>query len=63
MCFFAVALDLSPIQLAIIIFAGVSFVLAFLISSAKGDYQGLIDSTLESDRVNRNKTRNISKGS
>ena len=58
---FAVALNLSPVQTFIIIFAGVSFVLAFAVSSAKGDYQGLIDSTLKSDQISREKARDASK--
>ncbi len=56
---FSVALDLGPIELGIIFFAGLSFLILFGYSSAKGGYQDLIKTTLDNDEAIRN--NNLSK--
>ena len=46
------------------IIAGLSFVIMFGIASAAGDFQGLIDTTLENDSIAREsrKKKNSNKG-
>tara|TARA_B100000700_G_C14589234_1_gene643776 strand:+ start:245 stop:421 length:177 start_codon:yes stop_codon:yes gene_type:complete len=51
--YFAVSLGLSPIEIAAIVISGVGFIIMFGIASAKGDFQGLIKTTLENDATNR----------
>ena len=51
--YFATDLNLSPLSLGVIVFSAISFVVMFGISSAKGDYNDLIKTTLENDKKNR----------
>lgn len=51
--FFAIALGLGNLQIAVILISGVSFLLMFGIASAKGDFQGLVKTTLENDEYQR----------
>tara|TARA_Y100001968_G_C18968040_1_gene530932 strand:- start:286 stop:462 length:177 start_codon:yes stop_codon:yes gene_type:complete len=51
---FAVSLGLSPIEIAAISISTIGFIAMFGIASAKGDFQGLIKTTLENDATNRN---------
>tara|TARA_B100000700_G_C15047548_1_gene858667 strand:+ start:2585 stop:2767 length:183 start_codon:yes stop_codon:yes gene_type:complete len=55
---FAIALDLSPLSLTVIVISGLGFIIMFGISSAKGDFQGLAKTTLENDKAKRDKFRN-----
>ena len=52
---FAVALDLSPIEIITISISVIAFLIMFGLSSVKGDYQGLISSTLAQDEKQRQK--------
>ena len=58
--FFAVPLNMGTGTWIVTIFAGLSFVLMFGIASAFGDFQGLINTTLENDSNTRErrKTKN-----
>ena len=51
----AVALILSPLEIAVIAIAGLGFLVMFGLSSAKGGYQDLIDTTLENDKKRRSR--------
>ena len=51
--FFAIALGLDGVQIAVILISGISFLLMFGIASAKGDFQGLVKTTLENDESQR----------
>ncbi|HJN32651.1 MAG TPA: hypothetical protein QF700_00875 [Prochlorococcus sp.] len=42
---FAMALDLSPLTIGVIVFVGVLFITMFAISSIFGDFQGIFDWT------------------
>ncbi len=42
---FAMALDLSPLTIGVIVFVGVLFIAMFAISSIFGDFQGIFDWT------------------
>ena len=57
---FSVALGLDPIEIGVILFAGIGFLLMFGYSSAKGGYQNLIKTTLDNDEAKRKK--NLTKG-
>ncbi len=50
---FSVALGLGPVEIGVIVVAGLGFLLMFGYSSAKGGYQDLIKTTLENDEVKR----------
>ena len=50
---FAIPLNLGTGTWAITIIAGLGFVVMFGISSAGGDYQGLINTTLKNDELAR----------
>ena len=52
---FATDLNLSPLSIAAIIFSGLGFIIMFGISSAKGGYRDLINTTLENDARQRQK--------
>ncbi|KGG12166.1 hypothetical protein EV05_1371 [Prochlorococcus sp. MIT 0601] len=54
---FSVALGLNPLEIAVIIIAGLGFLLMFGISSAKGGYQDLIKTTLDNDERKRQKRK------
>ena len=58
---FAVALELSPAAWVATIVSVVGFLVMFGISSAKGDFQGLIKTTLANDQAMR-KNRSSRKG-
>ena len=55
---FAIPLNMSTGTWVITIIAGLGFMIMFGLSSAGGDYQGLIDTTLENDALAREKRRN-----
>tara|TARA_Y100001968_G_scaffold51320_1_gene42201 strand:+ start:244 stop:432 length:189 start_codon:yes stop_codon:yes gene_type:complete len=52
---FAIPLNMGTGPLIVTIIAGVSFVVMFGLASAGGDYQGLINTTLENDALARKK--------
>ena len=52
---FAIPLNMGTGTWVITIIAGLGFVIMFGIASAGGDYQGLINTTLENDAVAREK--------
>ena len=52
---FAVDLGLNPIEQVLIVFCIIAFFVMFGIASSKGDYQGLIKTTLANDQRNRDK--------
>ena len=56
--FFAIPLNLSIGTWLITIIAGLGFVVMFALSSAGGDYKGLINTTLENDALAREKRKN-----
>ncbi|KGG14918.1 MULTISPECIES: hypothetical protein [unclassified Prochlorococcus] len=58
--FFSVALSLNPVEIGVILIAGLGFLLMFGYSSAKGGYQDLIKTTLDNDEARRKK--NLPKG-
>ncbi len=53
--FFSVALGLGAIEKSMIILTGLGFLIMFGYSSAKGNYQDLIKSTLNNDEIRRKK--------
>ena len=55
---FAIPLNMSTGTWVITIIASLGFVVMFGLSSAGGDYQGLINTTLENDAVAREKRKN-----
>ena len=54
---FAIPLNMGIGTWAITIIASLSFVVMFVLSSAGGDYQGLINTTLENDALAREKRK------
>ena len=56
---FSVALGLGPVEIGLILFAGLGFLVMFGYSSAKGGYQDLIKTTLDNDEAIR---KNLKKG-
>ncbi|WP_269607926.1 hypothetical protein [Prochlorococcus marinus] len=48
---------MNPLEIAVIIIAGLGFLLMFGISSAKGGYQDLIKTTLDNDERKRQKRK------
>ena len=54
---FAIPLNMGTSTWVVTIIAGLSFVVMFGLSSAGGDYQGLIDTTLKNDAVAREKRK------
>ena len=50
---FAIPLNLGVGNWTVIAIASIGFLLMFVISSAKGDFQGLINTTLENDAKSR----------
>ncbi len=48
-----VALNLSTLEILIIFIAAFSFIALFAISSAKGGYKDLIETTLKNDQTRR----------
>ncbi len=59
---FAVDLNLGTGEILAIAISVVGFIVMFGLSSAKGDYQGLINTTLKQDELKR-KEREVSKKS
>ena len=57
--FFSIALGLGPIEIGVILFTGLGFLVMFGYSSATGGYKELIETTLENDQTIRKK--NLSK--
>ena len=55
---FAIPLNMSTGTWVITIIAGLGFIIMFGLSSAGGDYQGLISTTLENDALAREKRKN-----
>ena len=55
---FAIPLNMGTGTWLVTIIAGLGFVLMFGLSSAAGDYQGLINTTLENDSLAREKRKN-----
>ena len=55
---FAIPLNMSTGTWVITIIAGLGFIVMFGLSSAGGDYQGLINTTLENDALAREKRKN-----
>ena len=58
---FAIPLNMGTGTSIITIIAGLGFVVMFGISSAAGDFQGLINTTLENDSISRERGRNKKK--
>ncbi len=54
---FAIPLNMSTSTWIVTIIAGVGFVVMFGLSSTGGDYQGLINTTLENDARAREKRK------
>ncbi len=52
----SVALGLNPIEIGLILFSGLGFLVMFGYSSAKGGYQDLIKTTLDNDEAKRTKS-------
>ena len=55
---FAIPLNMGTGTWVVTIIAGLGFVVMFGLSSAGGDYQGLINTTLENDALAREKRKN-----
>ena len=55
---FAIPLNMGTGTWLVTITAGLGFVIMFGLSSAGGDYQGLINTTLENDSIARKKSKN-----
>ncbi len=53
--FFAVSLGLGAIEIAVILFTGLGFLILFGYSSVTGGYQDLIKTTLDNDEARRKK--------
>ena len=54
---FAIPLNMSTGTWTVTIIAGLSFVVMFGLASAGGDYQGLINTTLQNDALSREKRK------
>ena len=52
---FSVTLKLSPVEIGLIFFSGLGFIIMFIYSSVTGGYQDLIKTTLENDEAIRQK--------
>ena len=55
---FAIPLNMGTGTWVVTIISGLSFVVMFALASAGGDYQGLINTTLENDALAREKRKN-----
>ena len=55
---FSVALNMGKVTWGVTIFSGLAFIGMFALASAKGDYQGLINTTLENDALARERRKN-----
>ena len=56
---FGLALNLSPWTWAATIISSLGFLIMFGIASSKGDYQGLVKTTLDNDKISRAKRNEI----
>tara|TARA_B100000700_G_C14998741_1_gene835265 strand:- start:1482 stop:1673 length:192 start_codon:yes stop_codon:yes gene_type:complete len=54
---FAIPLNMGIGTWVVTIIAGLGFVVMFALSSAGGDYKGLINTTLENDAIARDKRK------
>ncbi len=54
---FAIPLNMGTGTWVVTIIAGISFIVMFGLASAGGDYQGLINTTLENDALAREKRK------
>ena len=54
---FAIPLNMGTGTWIVTIFAGLGFLVMFGLASAGGDYQGLINTTLENDALSREKKK------
>ena len=54
---FAIPLNMGIGTWLVTIIAGISFIVMFGLASAGGDYQGLINTTLENDALAREKSK------
>ena len=54
---FAIPLNMATGTWVVTIIAGLGFILMFGVASAGGDYQGLINTTLENDALARRKKK------
>jgi len=54
---FAIPLNMGTGNWIVAIIAGLGFVVMFGLASAGGDYQGLINATLENDTLSREKRK------
>ncbi len=55
---FAIPLNMGTGTWAVTIIASLGFLVMFGLASAGGDYQGLINTTLENDALSREKRKN-----
>ena len=55
--FFAIPLNMATGTWVVTIIAGLGFVVMFGLASVSGDYQGLINTTLENDALAREKRK------
>ncbi len=55
MILFAVAGMITPLELVVAIFAGLTFLITFIIASAGGGFQDLVKTTLDNDAAARKK--------
>tara|TARA_B100000029_G_scaffold229276_1_gene226826 strand:+ start:302 stop:481 length:180 start_codon:yes stop_codon:yes gene_type:complete len=53
MILFAVAGMITPLELVVAIFAGLTFLITFIIASAGGGFQDLVKTTLDNDAAAR----------
>ena len=59
---FSVALGLGPLEIGVIAFTAIGFIVMFSISSIKGDYKGLTENILQNDGIRRaQKNSNLKK--
>ena len=54
----AIELNLSPLATGAIAISGISFIVMFVIASAKGGFQDLVETTLKNDAMEREKNKN-----
>ncbi len=55
--FFAVDLALNSLEIGVITFTGLGFLIMFGLSSAKGGYQDLVKTTLDNDKYKRDQKK------
>ena len=58
---FAIPLNMGRGTWIVTIISGLGFIVMFGIASAAGDFQGLINTTLENDSISRKKRKNQNK--